>query len=89
MSLARAQDAVGNSPNEKESMLIYRKKLERLVKNFIEKNIPAFLQVVGKTYSPIVEAIEDSAIVKNSLQFLKIISWSWYYSIINSILHLI
>ena len=45
MSLARAQDAVGNS-SMKRNWTVYaklQKKLERLVKDFIEKKYPCFL----------------------------------------------
>ena len=47
-------------------MLIYRKKLERLVKDFIEEKYPCFLTSSRKNLSPTVEALYDSAIVKNS-----------------------
>ena len=52
VSLAMAQDAVGN-PTMKRNQKVYdnlQKKLERLVKDFIEnkKVIPAFLQGVGE-----------------------------------------
>ena len=56
-------DAVGNPPMKRNQEVCgnLQKRLERLLKDFIEKkncnNIHAFLQEVGKSYSPTSEAI--------------------------------